>query len=84
MDVVISVDTAIAHLTGALGRPVWILLAHAADFRWMLDRTDTPWYPSARLFRQARPRDWAEVMGDAARALRDLAGSRRVGGWGQR
>ncbi len=84
MDVVISVDTATAHLAGALGRPVWILLARAADFRWMLDRTDTPWYPSARLFRQARPRDWAEVVGDAARALRDLAGSRRAGRWDQR
>ena len=73
MDVVVSVDTAAAHLAGALGRDVWILLAHAPDFRWMLDRADTPWYPSARLFRQARPRDWSGVITDVARALRDLA-----------
>ena len=75
MDVVITVDTAVAHLAGALGRRVWILLPHAADFRWMLDRTDTPWYPSARLFRQTRAHDWEGVVDDAARALRQLAGS---------
>jgi Tfp pilus assembly protein PilF len=72
MDVVVTVDTAVAHLAGALGRRVWILLAHAADFRWMLERTDTPWYPSALLFRQARPRDWSGVVEAAARALHGL------------
>jgi len=72
MDLVVSADTATAHLAGALGRPVWILLAHAADFRWMLDRSDTPWYWSARLFRQARPRDWGAVVDSVARELRDL------------
>ena len=77
MDVVVTVDTATAHLAGALGRQVWILLAHAPDFRWMLDRTDTPWYPSARLFRQTRPRDWSGVIDAAARAL-DAFGSRRA------
>lgn len=76
MDLVISVDTAAAHLAGTLGRPVWILLARAADFRWMMDRTDTPWYPSARLFRQSRPRDWAGPVAAAAHALRDLARTR--------
>jgi len=75
MDVVISVDTAIAHLAGTLGKPVWILLPHTADFRWLLDRADTPWYPSARLFRQLRPGDWAGVVNAAALALRDLARS---------
>ena len=75
MDVVISVDTAIAHLAGTLGKPVWILLPHAADCRWLLDRADTPWYPSARLFRQARPHDWAGVVDAAAQALRALARS---------
>jgi tetratricopeptide (TPR) repeat protein len=69
MDVVISVDTVIAHLAGALGRPVWILLPYAADFRWMLERSDTPWYASARLFRQARPKDWAGPVAAAGRAL---------------
>jgi Tfp pilus assembly protein PilF len=69
MDVVISVDTAIAHLAGALGRPVWILLPYAADFRWMLERSDSPWYPSARLFRQARPKDWTGPVGAVASAL---------------
>ena len=69
MDLVVSVDTATAHLAGALGRPLWLLLAHAADFRWMLDRTDTPWYGSARLFRQDRPGDWAGVVGAVAAAL---------------
>jgi hypothetical protein len=77
MDVVITVDTATAHLAGALGRPVWILLAHAADFRWLRERADTPWYPSARLFRQARLHDWADVVAAAAAALGDLAGSAR-------
>ena len=75
MDVVISVDTAMAHLAGTLGKPVWILLPHAADFRWLLDRADTPWYPSARLFRQARPHDWAGVVDAAAQALRHLVRS---------
>jgi Tfp pilus assembly protein PilF len=73
MDLVISVDTATAHLAGTLGLPVWILLPHAADFRWLMDRADTPWYPSARLFRQSRPRDWAGVVNAVAAALRDLA-----------
>ena len=79
MDLVVSVDTAAAHLAGALGRDVWILLAHAPDFRWMLDRADTPWYPSARLFRQTRPRDWSGVITDVARALRDRRPSPQPG-----
>ena len=84
MDVVVTVDTATAHLAGALGRQVWILLAHAPDFRWMLDRTDTPWYPSARLFRQTRPRDWSGVIDAAARALDALVRAERLSGRGQR
>ncbi len=59
---VISVDTSTAHLAGALGKPVWILLPHAPDYRWMLDREDSPWYPSARLFRQSKAGDWAGVI----------------------
>jgi len=62
MDLVISVDTAIAHLAGALGKRVWILLPHVPDFRWMLDRNDSPWYPSAELFRQTQIDDWSGVI----------------------
>ncbi|MFX6865387.1 glycosyltransferase family 9 protein, partial [Acinetobacter baumannii] len=63
LDLVISIDSAIAHLAGAMGKPVWILLANGSDWRWLRDRSDTPWYPQARLFRQTRPGDWAEVIG---------------------
>ncbi len=61
LDLVITTCTAVAHLAGALGRPVWILLKRGADWRWMLDRSDSPWYPTARLVRQRRPGDWQEV-----------------------
>jgi tetratricopeptide (TPR) repeat protein len=62
MDLVISVDTSVAHLAGALAKPVWVLIPFAPDWRWMLDRDDSPWYPSMRLFRQARRGDWHEVV----------------------
>jgi Tfp pilus assembly protein PilF/ADP-heptose:LPS heptosyltransferase len=61
-DLLISVDTSVAHLAGALGRPCWLLLPLAADWRWMHDREDTPWYPQMRLFRQQQAGDWAEVI----------------------
>ena len=61
LDLVITTDTCIAHLAGAMGKPVWILLPHVADWRWMEERETTPWYPAARLFRQRAPGDWAEV-----------------------
>ncbi len=69
MDLVISVDTAVAHLAGALGLPVWILLQHAADFRWLRGRDDSPWYPTARLFRQEPDRRWEPVLESVAEAL---------------
>ncbi len=70
-DLVIAVDTSLAHLAGALGRPIWILLPFRPDWRWMLDRSDSPWYPSARLYRQSAAGDWEGVV---ARVRADLAG----------
>jgi Flp pilus assembly protein TadD len=69
LDLIVTSDTAIAHLAGALGRPVWVALRHVPDWRWMLDRTDSPWYPSMRLFRQNRDGDWAPVFAAMAQAL---------------
>lgn len=74
-DLVISVDTSVVHLAGAMGRPVWVLLPFCADWRWLVDRDDSPWYPSARLYRQQRIGDWDAVMTDVNRdLLASLAG----------
>ncbi|MEG5039441.1 MULTISPECIES: tetratricopeptide repeat protein [unclassified Microcoleus] len=69
LDLVISVDTAVAHLAGALGKPVWVLLSFAPDWRWLLDREDNPWYPTARLFRQSQPESWQELFEEVQAAL---------------
>jgi tetratricopeptide (TPR) repeat protein len=69
VDVVISVDTSVVHLAGAMGRPTWILLPFCPDWRWMLDREDSPWYPTARLFRQPMLGDWDSVVGRVKDAL---------------
>ena len=76
LDLIITVDTSVAHLAGALGRPVWICLAAAPEWRWMLDRLDTPWYGSARLFRQPRAGDWASVFAKIAAELEEVVKSR--------
>ena len=62
LDLIICADSAIAHLAGALGRPIWVALAYSPDWRWFRDRDDSPWYPTARLFRQEQPGDWAGVV----------------------
>ncbi len=72
LDLVLTCDTAIAHLAGALGVPVWVALAAAADWRWLLDREDTPWYPTMRLFRQSKLKRWDDVFERVADAIRDL------------
>jgi tetratricopeptide (TPR) repeat protein len=69
LDLVVTVDTALAHLAGALGKPVWLLLPLAPDWRWMVGRSDSPWYPTARLFRQPRIGDWDSVIREVATAL---------------
>lgn len=72
-DLVIAVDTAVAHLAGSLGRPTWVLLSHIQDWRWLRDRADSPWYPSARLFRQPRDGKWDGVIAVLARELAAFA-----------
>ena len=73
LDLVITVDTSVVHVAGALGCPTWVLLPHAPDWRWLLNRNDTPWYDSVRLFRQPTAGDWraviAEVVGSVSAAL---------------
>jgi ADP-heptose:LPS heptosyltransferase len=72
MDVVVTVDTSVAHLSGALGRPTWILLPFAPDFRWLLNRNDSPWYPTVRLFRQKRIGSWEEPLRSVGHELLKL------------
>jgi len=74
LDLLITVDTAVAHLAGALGRPVWTLLSCPFDYRWLMDCEDSPWYPTMRLFRQRCPGEWAPVVARVERTLRELLG----------
>jgi hypothetical protein len=77
LDLLISVDTSLVHLGGALGMPTWVLLDHDPDWRWFLGRDDSPWYPTIRLFRQTAAGDWDGVIQAVARALRDWGTVRR-------
>ena len=79
LDLVISVDTSVAHLAGSMGKPVWILLHNASDWRWFLDRDDSPWYPTARLFRQSTHGNWQDVLASVERELRKLLAGRGGG-----
>jgi hypothetical protein len=72
LDLVITTDTAMAHLGGAMGRPVWVALSHAPEWRWQRHGVTCPWYPSLRLFRQTAPGDWQGVFGHMAAELRNL------------
>jgi tetratricopeptide (TPR) repeat protein len=72
LDLVISVDTSVAHLAGSLGRPLWVLLPYVADWRWLTGRDDSPWYPTARLFRQSAARQWNEVVANVRTALAEF------------
>jgi tetratricopeptide (TPR) repeat protein len=72
LDLVLTVDTSVAHLAGALGKPVWLLLSSVPDWRWMLDRADSPWYPTMRLFRQKSRGDWSAPIAEVLTALRSL------------
>jgi len=76
LDLVVSIDTALAHLTGAMGKPVYILLPDPPSWRWLLDREDSPWYPTARLFRQREPGAWDDVVSRVAQAIGSLLDGR--------
>jgi tetratricopeptide (TPR) repeat protein/precorrin-6B methylase 2 len=79
LDLIVSVDTSVAHLAGALGKPLWMMLAHPAEWRWLEHRDDTPWYPTARLFRQTRMNEWHEVVQRMKPALAEVVSQHRSG-----
>jgi hypothetical protein len=78
LDLVITIDTSIAHLAGALGKLTYVMLPYDACFRWMLDREDTPWYPGMRLFRQTKPGEWSNPVAAVAKALVPLTAERAI------
>lgn len=75
MDLVIAVDTAVAHLSGAMGRQVWTIIPFRPDWRWLLNRPDSPWYPSMRLFRQSSHGGWTDVVRTVSEELVKLTGN---------
>jgi ADP-heptose:LPS heptosyltransferase len=78
LDLIITADTSIAHLAGALERPAWVVLKYVPDWRWLLDRDDSPWYPTLRLFRQDSDGDWKSAIAKMERELRALLGEKRL------
>jgi hypothetical protein len=78
LDLVVTSDTAAAHLAGGLARPVWVALAASPEWRWMIEREDSPWYPTMRLFRQRSMGDWAGVFREMAAELEAVAHARRA------
>jgi hypothetical protein len=72
LDLVITIDTAVAHLAGALGKPVWVMLKFSSDWRWLLERSDSPWYPTMRLFRQIRSGRWEDVVEEVQANLKTV------------
>jgi hypothetical protein len=77
LDLVISVDSAVVHLAGTMGKPVWVLVQKSADWRWLLEREDSPWYPTARLFRQSTLGNWQEVVARVEKELRELVAQKQ-------
>jgi ADP-heptose:LPS heptosyltransferase len=77
LDLIISVDTSVAHLAGALARPVWVLIPFQCDFRWLQDRTDSPWYPTMRLFREPVAGDFVTPVSQMLKALQEFPSARR-------
>jgi hypothetical protein len=75
LDLIIAVDTSVAHLAGALGKPFWLMNRYNTDWRWLLDREDSPWYPTARLFRQDETRQWDNVIARVHATLHDFVRS---------
>ena len=73
LDLVVTVDTSVAHIAGAMGKPCWVLLPFTCDWRWLRDRADSPWYPSLRLFRQREPSRWDEPLAALAAELNRLS-----------
>ena len=80
LDLVITVDTSVAHLAAALGCPTWILLPWTPDYRWLLERDNSPWYPTVRLFRQGKTREYASVLESVRLELLNLVASRQSAG----
>jgi ADP-heptose:LPS heptosyltransferase len=78
LDLVISIDTSVAHLVGAMGKPVWVMLPYASDWRWFLDRNDSPWYPTMRLLRQQKPKDWKSVGQQLRAALQQYVAKHTI------
>jgi len=77
LDLILSSCTSPAHLAGAMARPVWVVLPFMPDYRWLMQRPDTPWYPTMRLFRQTAPNNWGPVMSELVAALRQRAAAGR-------